>query len=38
MNQENPKTTELTEAPPTLPSVAVQEAAAGGAGGEVLER
>jgi hypothetical protein len=28
MNQENPKTTELTEAPPTLPSVAVQEAAA----------
>jgi hypothetical protein len=28
MNQENPKATELTEAPPTLPSVAVQEAAA----------
>jgi integrase len=27
MNQETPKTTELTEAPPTLPSVAVQEAA-----------
>jgi site-specific recombinase XerD len=28
MNQENPKTTELAEAPPTLPSVALQEAAA----------
>jgi site-specific recombinase XerD len=28
MNQESPKTTELAEAPPTLPSVAIQEAAA----------
>jgi site-specific recombinase XerD len=28
MNPENPKTTELAEAPPTLPSVALQDAAA----------
>src|ERR1700680_3304741 len=28
MNPENPKTTELAEVPPTLPSVAVQEALA----------
>ncbi|HEY3655347.1 MAG TPA: hypothetical protein VGL34_10155, partial [Steroidobacteraceae bacterium] len=26
MNTEHPKTTELTEAPPTLPSVAIQDA------------